>query len=395
MRVWIENPFDNLPAEGFRPQRYFLMAEAFAAAGCETVLWTADFNHTTKAPRKMSPGFVLPDKMEIRLVHERPYSSNVSVGRMLSHVGYARRWLAEARREALRTGWPDLLVVSSPPLSTGAAARKIAKLSGAALVVDVMDAWPETFARVAPRFLLSPLAGVAKKNYLAADAVTAVADSYLDLVRKYGCTAPAKRFYHGIRLSSDVAPTPAREDGIVRLVYIGNLGRTYGLSAALRAVAENPRFSLDVAGKGDGEREVREFSAMESLGGRIKYHGYLGEEDLSRLLAECDIGIVPMEKESFVGIPYKLADYARASLAVVSSLGGESEALLSRYGAGTMYEAGSPESFAAAVNALAARLQEAKAAALKMAHDEFDSAKIYREYAAFALGVAEGRGKRQ
>ena len=395
MRVWIENPFDNLPAEGFRPQRYFLMAEAFAAAGCETVLWTADFNHTTKAPRRMSPGFVLPDKMEIRLVHERPYASNVSVGRMLSHVGYARRWLAEARREALRTGWPDLLVVSSPPLSTGAAARKIAKLSGAALVVDVMDAWPETFARVAPRFLLSPLAGVAKKNYLAADAVTAVADSYLDLVGKYGCAAPAKRFYHGIRLSSDVAPTPAREDGIVHLVYIGNLGRTYGLSAALRAVAENPRFSLDVAGKGDGEREVREFSAMESLGGRIKYHGYLGEEDLSRLLAECDIGIVPMEKESFVGVPYKLADYARASLAVVSSLGGESEALLSRYGAGAMYEAGSPESFAAAVNALAARLPEAKAAALKMAHDEFDSAKIYREYAAFALGVAEGRGKRQ
>ena len=33
MTVWIENPFDNLPAEGFRPQRYWLMAEAFAKAG--------------------------------------------------------------------------------------------------------------------------------------------------------------------------------------------------------------------------------------------------------------------------------------------------------------------------------------------------------------------------
>jgi glycosyltransferase involved in cell wall biosynthesis len=127
---------------------------------------------------------------------------------------------------------------------------------------------------------------------------------------------------------------------------------------------------------------------MESLGGRIRYHGYLGEEELSRLLAECDIGIVPMEKESFVGIPYKLADYARASVAVVSSLGGESESLLSRYGAGAAYEALSPESFAAAVDALAARLPEAKAAAFEMARREFDSERIYRDYAAFALAVA-------
>ena len=28
MRVWLENPFDNLPLEGFRPQRYWLLAEA-------------------------------------------------------------------------------------------------------------------------------------------------------------------------------------------------------------------------------------------------------------------------------------------------------------------------------------------------------------------------------
>ena len=389
MHVWIENPFDNLPFEGFRPQRYFLMAEAFAALGCETVLWTADFNHTTKSVRAMRPGAALPENPGIRLVHERPYSGNVSFGRMASHWGYARNWLREATREVRSGGAPDLIVVSSPPLSAGGAARRLAKMSGAALVVDVMDAWPETFERVAPRFLLSPLRAMAKRNYLAADAITAVADSYLDLVASYGYRGPAKRFYHGIPLPSAPEPAPSRsQGGAVRLVYIGNLGRTYDISTALAAVAANERFTLDVAGKGDGEREVRNFAAMESLGGRIRYHGYLGEEELSRLLAECDIGIVPMEKESFVGIPYKLADYARASVAAVSSLGGESESLLSRYGAGAVYEALSPGSFAAAVDALAARLPEAKAAAFEMARREFDSERIYRDYAAFALAVA-------
>ena len=51
MRVWIENPFDNLPSEGFRPQRFWLMARAFAAAGHDVTLWTSDFNHTTKKAR--------------------------------------------------------------------------------------------------------------------------------------------------------------------------------------------------------------------------------------------------------------------------------------------------------------------------------------------------------
>jgi hypothetical protein len=75
----------------------------------------------------------------------------------------------------------------------------------------------------------------------------------------------------------------------------------------------------------------------------------------------------------------------------VSSLGGECEALLSRYGAGAMYEAGSPESFAAAVNALAEHLPEAKAAAFEMAREEFDSAKIYRDYAAFAIAAVSAK----
>ena len=53
MTVWIQNPFDNLPCEGYRKQRYWLMAEAFARAGHSVVLWTSDFSHGAKAPRQI------------------------------------------------------------------------------------------------------------------------------------------------------------------------------------------------------------------------------------------------------------------------------------------------------------------------------------------------------
>ena len=65
MAVWIVNPFDNLPTEGNRPQRYWLMGRAFAKAGHKVVLWSSDFSHATKAKRK----FVreCDDGFEVRL----------------------------------------------------------------------------------------------------------------------------------------------------------------------------------------------------------------------------------------------------------------------------------------------------------------------------------------
>ena len=119
MKVWIENPFDNLPAEGFRPQRYWLMAEAFAKAGHDVTLWTSDFSHAKKAPRTILSS---PDAFRIRLVRTLPYRSNVSLARIRSHRAYARRWLDEARADAKANGAPDIVVVSLPPLSTADAA---------------------------------------------------------------------------------------------------------------------------------------------------------------------------------------------------------------------------------------------------------------------------------
>ncbi|MBR1921951.1 MAG: glycosyltransferase WbuB, partial [Kiritimatiellae bacterium] len=87
MRVWIENPFDGLPVEGHRPQRYWLMAEAFARAGHAVTLWTSDFSHATKLPRRLTQAG--PDAFALRLVATRPYARNVSLARIRSHRAYA------------------------------------------------------------------------------------------------------------------------------------------------------------------------------------------------------------------------------------------------------------------------------------------------------------------
>ena len=373
MTVWIENPFDNLPAEGFRPQRYWLMAEAFARARHDVTLWTSDFSHAKKAPRILSK---IEAPFRLKLVKTPPYSGNVSFRRIASHRAYAANWLADARAEAKESGKPDIIIISMPPLSTADAALAMKKEFGAKIVVDVMDAWPETFERIFPaplKFLsaiaLLPLRRAAKRAYRGADLVTGVCDAYGDIARASGAREYA-RFYHGIDTSKARGANAQRQP--LSFVYAGNFGRGYDLSAAIKAVLENENATLDIAGAGEREAEWRALAAHSP---RIRFHGYLSGDELDKLLDSASIGIIPLSDNTFVGLPYKLGDYAAHNLRMVTSLRGECAAILERHNAGAVYDAKDANSFMAA-----AKKVQASTPDFATLLSELDAEKIYATY---------------
>ena len=384
MTVWIENPFDNLPAEGFRPQRYWLMAEAFAKAGHDVTLWTSDFSHAKKAPRILSK---VEAPFRLRLVKTPPYSGNVSFKRIASHRAYAANWLADARAEAKESGKPDVIVLSMPPLSTADAALAMKKEFDAKIVVDVMDAWPETFERIFPaplKFLsaiaLLPLRRAAKRAYRGADLVTGVCDAYGDIARASGAREYA-RFYHGIDTSK--ARTANAQRPPLSFVYAGNFGRGYDLSAAIKSVLENEDATLDIAGA--GERET-EWKALAAHSPRIHFHGYLSGDELDKLLDSASIGIIPLSDDTFVGLPYKLGDYAAHNLRMVTSLRGECAAILEKHSAGAVYDAKNPNSFMAA-----AKKVQASTPDFATLLSELDAEKIYATYVDCIASLANTR----
>ncbi len=387
MTFWIVNPFDNLPPEGLRPQRYWLMARAFAQAGHKVVYWSADFSHAYKRARDVAALAGRYEGFELRLVHEPPYPKNVCLRRLWSHWRFARNWLAAARAEVkgLKGRGPDVLIVSSPPLALGAAARAFCRCTGAKLVIDIQDAWPETFQRVVPRFLLLPLTRLARRNYRAADAITAVSQRYLDMALAYGASCPMHLCYHGIARSSN-SPTPnspTPNSPTYRLAYIGNMSLSYDLATVVAVVRDRSDLSLDLAGAGPDEAALK---AQAADCDRICFHGYLDETALRELLLQSDAGIIPMFPASQVGIPGKLADYAAAGLPVVSSLLGETLDLLVRYRAGVPYVAGDRDSFSEAVDKVR-HLEKNDRHALAV---EFDAEKLYNSYLNFVLEKVQG-----
>lgn len=358
MTVWIQSPFDNLPAEGYRKQRYWLMAEAFAAAGYRVVYFTAGFNHVAKAPRALLAESAEASGISTVVVPVPAYSANVSVRRAFSHAVYARRLKSAALELAASepAARPGLVVSATPTLGAASSMMGLARRFGAKFVLDVQDAWPETFGRLLPKCLgragdalLAPMRIAARRLYREADAVTGVSERYRGVCGR----EDYRLFYHGIESArpSDVRPRPDRER--TRLVYIGNIGEGYDLDTVAGALALDSRLTLDVAGSGPREASFRQTVGRLGLGGRVRFHGYLGADELRRLLADCDIGVIPMRDDSWVGLPYKLGDYLAAALPVVSSLHGECGALISEFGLGATYDFGSPESAAAAIRVLA------------------------------------------
>ena len=351
MTVWIQNPFDNLPGEGFRKMRYALMAEAFVRAGHDVVVWTSDFSHATKRRRALSGG--TQSGVEVRLVGTMPYSRNVSLRRVASHIAYARRFEREAMR-AVAGGMarPSLVVTSFPTISAASASVRIARRLGAKSVVDVQDAWPETFERILPRWALAPLRAKARRVFVESDLVTGVCDRYRELTGR----GDYRRAYLGIEPGERPEEPPHSRTGRKRIAYVGGVGRTYDLDTAKRA-AESLGMDFVVAGGAN----------------------YLGRRELEEFLAGCDVGVIPMRDDSWVGLPNKLFDYAKAGLPVVSSLGGETAALLEKYACGATYRAGDATSLAEAVrSALGCEMLASR----RMCEAEFAAAPIYDAFVA-------------
>lgn len=376
MKVWLINAFWDLPQEGNRPQRYWLMARAFARAGHDVTYWTSDFSHATKKPRVLK-GFpfetneYVAEGIRVKLIPTQPYTKNISLKRAWSHHLLARTFARFAQAEAVQ---PDVIVATNPPLGLCAAAQRHAQAVGAKFVCDIQDAWPETFERVVPQFLLGGWRRVARRLYCAADAITGTGQAYLDLAARYGATAPARVFGQAIEMRP--MPTRATEASQqLKLVYCGNMSLSYDLATLIQAVKELPTATLDLAGNGPSRPQLEALAADCE---RIRFHGYLGEEDLARLLQACTVGVIPMFPESCVAVPGKLADYAAAQLRVVECLGGECAAVVKQFDVGTHYQAKD-------VASLKAALQTVFDTTPKWTgfRDAFDGDKLMADYVTF------------
>jgi glycosyltransferase involved in cell wall biosynthesis len=116
---------------------------------------------------------------------------------------------------------------------------------------------------------------------------------------------------------------PFMEDGELRLVHHSNLQRVYGLEFAVEAVAllGDVPVRLDVYGDGPYRSHIEEAVSRSGVGERVTLHGRVPLDDLPRLLADSDIGLVPTRPEPYAeySLSTKLLEYAAMGVPIIAT----------------------------------------------------------------------------
>lgn len=217
----------------------------------------------------------------------------------------------------------DLVQVATVPdfLSFAAIPQKLA---GVPLLLDLHEDMPEffrdRFAAPLLRPLLPMVTGVTKASAAVADRLITVHEPLRQLSIARG-VAPDK--IDVIMNSADGRLfDPARHerrafmaDGELRLIHHSNFQRIYGLDVAVEALSRlrpGLRWRLDVYGDGPWRPQIENAIARTGTDARVRLHGRVAIDDLPRLLAASDIGLVPSLPEPYLeySLSTKLLEYA-------------------------------------------------------------------------------------
>lgn len=210
-----------------------------------------------------------------------------------------------AQRLQARTGGFDVVQLCNPPDVLHLAVRSLRR-DGVRVVFDHHDLVPELYALrfgPGPRSLLYR-ASVAfeRRTFSVADVVISSNESYRRIALERGGKHPEQTFV--VRIAPDLErfrpgpPDPALRRGKPHLVaYVGTMGYQDGVDHALRALqwlnAKRQDWHAILAGTGDAAADMRALALELGLDGRAEFIGFVGDEELLRLLSTADVCISP------------------------------------------------------------------------------------------------------
>lgn len=230
---------------------------------------------------------------------------------------------------------PDVVFASSPHLFTPVCGILLSRLYRAPLVVEIRDLWPESFvaAGMISREGLAYrcLRHLEKLVVSAADTLIAVTEGWEEHFAELGVAAEK---IHVVPNGSEPSEFDASEDARIKArrayglngitaVFAGAHGPKDGLREILEAAAGLPQITFLLIG--DGPIKAKSQNEAEQRGlNNVRFLDPVSKEDLSVVLAACDIGIhsvTPLPVFNLGMSPNKLFDYLAAGLPVASNAG--------------------------------------------------------------------------
>ncbi len=276
-------------------------------------------------------------------------------------------WLATLVRVARKHNC-SLIVARDLPMAP--AALLVRKLTGASVILDMAECYPEML-RCAWQFEKFRLANLVARNPAVADWIekfvlkrvqhtfVMIEESKERLLAKQVPPENVSIVSNTPDLSRFKSERP--ESGVTdgfELVYVGLLNPSRGVDTVLRAVAQLPaslhNFKLRVIGSGKHASYLRNLASELKLHERVVFDGWVENTRVPGLIAQGSAGIVPHYACSHwnTTIPNKLFDYMAAGKPVIVSDAIPTARIVKEVGCGLVYESHDAAALARAIAAL-------------------------------------------
>jgi glycosyltransferase involved in cell wall biosynthesis len=231
----------------------------------------------------------------------------------------------------------------------------IPKLLGAKILLDIHDPMPNTFASKFKSgdqgFFFKLLLWQEKLSAWYSDRVLTVHDPVKDLILvKHGLPRDSIQVIANFADDEVFTLNPDyKADGRLRLIFHGTILERYGLRTlvqALSRVKNRDLMIVKIIGEGDFSNEFKKLIAKAGLEGFVHFDNrFYPMHDIPRIIADANIGLVPLEISSMTNyaLPLKMLEYTSMGLPVITVR----NAAISYYFGETdclYYEPGDPES---------------------------------------------------
>jgi glycosyltransferase involved in cell wall biosynthesis len=275
------------------------------------------------------------DGISVRRVWLSPSNSASVLARAWSAASFVLSLRLLAFRRVIGRG-PALVIVSSPPLPSAAAAVRFFKKRNVPVLLNVSDIWPlsaNALGAIGKSALYQRLERMAARMYRRADAITAQSEETLEHIRHVRGDIPPALLYRNLPRAAartEAVEMPATE-GPLRILYPGMLGHAQGLLALCKAIDFGTLGAmLEIYGEGPELAAIRAFTIAHPSRG-IFVSSPVSPQELNAKLAVASAALVPLVSPISGALPSKLFTAIHAGVPVLYSGGGEGARIVERY----------------------------------------------------------------
>jgi colanic acid biosynthesis glycosyl transferase WcaI len=267
-----------------------------------------------------------------------------------------------------RVSRPDVVFVTSPPITLGVSGILIAWMKGGRFVYDVRELWPDVPVRMGlfrNPLLIKFVYWLEDFVYKKSVAISTIARSFQNTLVDRG--VPRKKLYFtpnfvdiGFIMPSDSKNEFSSANGLDDMfvvLYAGNVGLTQGLEILLEVASEftiNKTVQFVVVGDG-AARSGLETALTQSNLTNIRMLPFQPIRLVNSMYATADVCIVPLLRGfSYDTVPSKIYTAMAAGRPVLASaeIDSETALLLNESSAGVCVEPESPEALIEAITSL-------------------------------------------